>query len=109
MNSNIITDDNTEVTNYEKIKFETKFGYNYCNQYSSNTIFNGSESKCNIPAHNALATKEKSTVNDNAKDCSQQSNEQIDNNNKNNKDCNQNANNQEQEDKDNGKDKSNDS
>ena len=35
--------------------------------------------------HNALATKEKSTVNDNAKDCSQQSNEQIDNNNKNNK------------------------
>ena len=58
--------------------------------------------------HNALATKEKSTVNDNTKDCSQQSNEQIDNNNKNNKDCNQNANNQEQEDKDNGKDKSND-
>ncbi len=58
--------------------------------------------------HNALATKEKSTGNDNAKDCSQQSNEQIDNNNKNNKDCNQNANNQEKEDKDNGKDKSND-
>ena len=57
--------------------------------------------------HNALA-KEKSTGNDNAKDCSQQSNEQIDNNNKNNKDCNQNANNQEKEDKDNGKDKSND-
>ena len=47
-------------------------------------------------------------VHDNAKDCSQQSNGQIDNNNKNNKDCNQNANNQEQEDKDNGKDKSND-
>ena len=61
-----------------------------------------------FPIHNALATKEKSTGNDNAKDCSQQSNGQIDNNNKNNKDCNQNANNQEQEDKDNGKDKSND-
>ena len=60
-----------------------------------------------FPTHNALA-KEKSTGNDNAKDCSQQSNGQIDNNNKNNKDCNQNANNQEQEDKDNGKDKSND-
>ena len=60
-----------------------------------------------FPTHNALA-KEKSTVHDNANDCSQQSNGQIDNNNKNNKDCNQNANNQEQEDKDNGKDKSND-